>query len=153
MKSAIWGAGIIMLGTTALMVVNYIGNLGTNNELDYYAVKEVTEAAMVDAVDIAYFRSTGRLRISSERFTNNFTQRLAMVAGRNRDYTIEFRDIVEEPPRVSVNVISEASHNADLMNIRFNNDLNALLLLRLSECADQSGACDGGVKRVQRCDQ
>jgi len=149
MKEAMWGVGIIMLGMTSLIVVNYIGNLGTNNELDYYALREVTEAAMIDAVDLEYFRVTGRLRISSNRFVDNFSKRLTMIAGANRRYEIQFVDIVEEPPKVSVRLLSEASQRIGVIdNVVFNNDIDALLLLRLAPCLDDSGECVGGYKRI-----
>jgi len=151
MKEAMWGVGIIMLGMTSVVVVNYIGNLGTNNELDYYALKEVTEAAMFDAVDFGYYRSSGRLRISSARFVDNFSKRLAMVSGSNRVYEIQFVDIVEEPPKVSVRLISEASQQIGIIeNVRFNNDINALLLMRYAPCLDPAGdgSCEGGFKMI-----
>ena len=149
MKEAMWGIGIIMMGMTSVVVVNYIGNLGTNNELDYYALREVTEAAMFDAVDLSYYRSTGRLRISSNRFVDNFSKRLTMLAGSNRRYEIQFVDIVEEPPKVSVRLISEASQRIGIIeNVRFNNDIDALLLMRMAPCADDSGACEGGFKTI-----
>ena len=35
---------------------------------DYYLLKEVTEAAMIDAIDLVYYRQTGDLKIIKEKY-------------------------------------------------------------------------------------
>ena len=51
--------GIIILGVLTLACVNLIQNYQSGNELDYYLLKETTEAAMIDGVDWGYYRTSG----------------------------------------------------------------------------------------------
>ena len=55
--------GVLILALFTFGVVNLVQNYQTGNELDYYLLKETTEAAMTDAVDIGYYRLSGLLRI------------------------------------------------------------------------------------------
>ena len=120
------GAGLIGLGILMLFQ-----NLTTQNEQDYYLLKETTEAAMLDAVDVAYYRATGELKIVEEKFIENFTRRFAEVASLNSSgYTLEFYDIIEVPPKVSVKIKSgtdEYTFNGDAASFDIVNQLDAIL--------------------------
>ena len=72
MKYAFVSAGIIAFGLIGLTLLFLFGALTVNNEQDYYNLKEVTEAAMVESIDIAYYRKTGELKMSQEKFVENF---------------------------------------------------------------------------------
>ena len=50
---------VVILGLVGFMVLLLFQNLTTSNEQDYYELKEVASAAMIDSVDIAYYRRTG----------------------------------------------------------------------------------------------
>lgn len=52
MNKGMLTVGIIMLSLMALLLINVISNYSTGGELDYYLVKETTEAAMEDAIDL-----------------------------------------------------------------------------------------------------
>ena len=54
--------GIVFLAVLALLLINVLNNYATGGELDYYLVKETTEAAMYDAFDYASYRKTGEIR-------------------------------------------------------------------------------------------
>ena len=56
MNKAMLLVGIIMLAMFTFGVINIASSYQTGNELDYYLLKETTEAAMIDAVDIGYYR-------------------------------------------------------------------------------------------------
>ena len=95
----------MILGIIGVSIILLFQQLTTTNENDYYLLKEITEAAMVDSIDISYYRETGELKIVREKFVENFTRRFAestLIIGSK--YTIKFFDIMEEPPKVSVRI-------------------------------------------------
>lgn len=52
----------------------------------------------------------GELKISEQKFVENFTKRFAAsVNGNVDDYTIEFYDIIESPPKASIRIMSRNS--------------------------------------------
>ena len=114
--------GIIILGILTLAVVNIVSNYQTGNELDYYLLEETTEAAMLDAVDIAYYRtSNGILRMDREKFLESFVRRFAENVNAERNYKIRVIDLNETPPKVSVQVGSNtvatfAGDDFDIVN-------------------------------------
>ena len=57
MKAAMWGVGLFVLGLLGLVLVNLFGNITVTNQLNYTTMKNSVEAAMYDALDIAYYRS------------------------------------------------------------------------------------------------
>lgn len=109
MKESFWGYLIIILGIFTLSVILLFNDVTNTNDQNYYLVKEVTEAAMIDAVDIAYYRQTGELAINKEKFVENFIRRYAESAGINKTYEIEIFDVVEKPPKVSLRVSSKTN--------------------------------------------
>ena len=106
MNKGILTVGIIFLSLLALLLVNVLSSYSTGGELDYYLVKETTDAAMEDAIDYVYLRTCGLYRIDKEKFVENFVYRFADSVDATRDYTISFYDINEVPPKVSVKVDS-----------------------------------------------
>ncbi|MBP5678215.1 MAG: hypothetical protein J6X28_00105, partial [Bacilli bacterium] len=55
--------GIILLALLDLNLLNVLNNYSTGSELDYYLLKETTDAAMVDALDEFYYKKCGLYRI------------------------------------------------------------------------------------------
>ena len=103
MKYAFVSAGIIAFGLIGLTLLFLFGALTVNNEQDYYLLREVTKAAMLESVDLAYYRDTGEVKIVQEKFVENFTRRFAeSVNFTSEGYTIRFYDIIESPPKVSI---------------------------------------------------
>ncbi len=106
MNKGMLTVGIILLALIALLLINVISNYSTGSELDYYLVKETTDAAMEDALDIGYYRLNGLIRIDKEKFVESFLRRFADSVDNTRGYTVSFYDINEVPPKVSVKVDS-----------------------------------------------
>lgn len=106
MKETYWGYWLIMLGVFVVVIMMLISNVTTQNTEDYYLVKEVTEAAMVDAINYGYYRKYGELKIDREKFMESFIRRFAENVSFNT-YEISFYDIYEAPPKVSVKVSSK----------------------------------------------
>jgi len=104
MKETLWGYWIVVLGLFVIVVMMILQNYTTSNQQDYYLLKEVTDAAMHDSVDLAHFRGYGELRIIKEQFVENFLRRFSETVNINRTYEISFYDIYEAPPKVSVSV-------------------------------------------------
>lgn len=104
MSKAFWLVMMIMICAGALMVINLVQSYTTEKEADYYLLKDTTEAAMVDAIDFAYLRVSGDIKINKEIFIESFTRRFATSVDSSNDYIIEFYSINELPPKVSVKV-------------------------------------------------
>ena len=106
MNKGMLTVGIILLSVIALLLINVLTNYSTGSELDYYLVKETTNAAMEDAIDTYYLRTCGVYRLDKEKFVESFLYRFADSVDTTRDYKIGFYDINEVPPKVSVKVDS-----------------------------------------------
>lgn len=127
MNKGMLTVGIILLSLMALLLISVISNYSTGGELDYYLVKETTEAAMEDAVDLEYYRLNSLIRIDKEKFIESFLRRFADSVDSTRSYTVSFYDINEVPPKVSVKVDSHTvlSFSGEAANI--STSLDAIL--------------------------
>ena len=97
--------GIIILGVLTLACVNLIQNYQSGNELDYYLLKETTEAAMIDGVDWGYYRTSGGIiRVDREKFLESFIRRFADSVSASSTYRIKIIDFNETPPKASIQV-------------------------------------------------
>ena len=134
MNKAMVIVGIIILGIFALMVINITQQFQQGNELDYYLLEETTEAAMLDAVDIAYYRySGGTIRMDREKFTESFIRRFAASIKPTRNYRIRIIDLNEIPPKVSVKVDSSTIATFRAEDIGITNRINAILETKYNE--------------------
>ena len=55
LKESMWGYWLVMLGIIIITVMILFQNYTTTNQQDYYLIKEITYAAMNDAVDFGYY--------------------------------------------------------------------------------------------------
>ncbi len=108
MKSAYWGYWLVILGVFIVVVMLLVQNLTTGNTQSYTLIKEISEAAMVESVDYAYYSSYGELKINKETFMLAFARRLSEATNNSTDYKIEFYEIYEAPPKISVKVSSKS---------------------------------------------
>jgi hypothetical protein len=106
MKESYWGYWLIVLGVFVVVIMLLIQNVTSNNTLDSYTVKQIAESSMVDAVDYAYYREYGELKINREKFIESFLRRFAEVANVTTKYKVLFTGIYEAPPKVSVEITS-----------------------------------------------
>lgn len=97
---------VIGLGIFGLALIFLFQDITISNEDDYYLLKEITEAAMYDSIDYVYYRtSMGKVKINQEKFVEVFTRRFAESSTLSaKGYVIEFVDIMEEPPKVTVRI-------------------------------------------------
>lgn len=130
MKESLWGYWIVVLGLFILVVMMLLQNYTTTNEQDYYLLKEVTDAALNESVDLAHYRQYGELRIVKEKFVENFLRRFSETVNINKTYKIDFYDIYEAPPKVSVKVTTSTDSFAvmgDVDSIGVVNRIDAVL--------------------------
>ena len=106
MKESYWGYWLIVLGVFVVIIMLLIRNVTSNNTEDSYTVRQINEAAMVAAVDFAYYRDFGELKINKEKFMEVFLRMFAESASNATEYDILFTGIYEAPPKVSVEITS-----------------------------------------------
>lgn len=105
MKWSMASVGMMVLGIIGVMVIVLFQQLTTSSENDYYLLKEITEASMIESIDLKYYRETGDLKIIKEKFVENFTRRYSestLFIGTK--YTISFFDIIEVPPKATITI-------------------------------------------------
>ena len=109
MKNAFWGYWLILLGIFVVVIMLLVQNLTTSSTQDYYLIKEITEAAMIDAVDYSYYRTFGEIKINKEKFYESFLRRFSENASTSTVYTVSFYGVYEAPPKVSVEIKSRSN--------------------------------------------
>lgn len=118
-----------MLGVVSIAFIYFFQTLTNTDEQNYILLKEITEAAMYDAVDLAEYRTTGTVRINREKFVENFLRRFAESASLANNYQIRIYDVNETPPKVSLEVRSVVTSNVtnEVMDFDVVNRLDAIL--------------------------
>ena len=109
MKWSFAGVGLIMIGLFGIIIIMLFNEITVSNEQDYYTLKDAAEAAMIESIDVTYYRLTGEIKMVQEKFVENFVRRFAESVSLNNTYTVEFYDIYEAPPKVSVRVSSDTN--------------------------------------------
>ncbi len=104
MKESVWAWWFIVLGLIIIGVVILVTDMTTTSEQNYHMIKEISEASMMEAVDYAYYRKYGDLRINHEKFMENFIRRYSDVVTINKTSTISFYNSYESPPKITVEV-------------------------------------------------
>ncbi len=127
MNKGMLTVGIIILALIGFLLINMISNYSTGSELDYYLVKETTEAAIEDAIDIKYYRDNGAIRLDKDKFVENFLRRFADSVDNTRSYRIAFYDINEVPPKVSVKVDSSTVLSFNSENLEMTTSYDAIV--------------------------
>ena len=111
MKESFWGYLVILMGVISIAFIFFFQRVTNTDEHNYHLLKEVTEAAMFDSVNIGEYRATGAIRIDREKFVENFIRRFAQSASLARTYEIKIYDVNETPPKVSIEVKSTEAGN------------------------------------------
>ena len=124
MKATYWTYWLILLGIFIIGVMMLVSSVTSGTTQDYYMLKEVTQSAMVDALDYSYYRLYGDIKINEDKFLENFIRRYAESTTISKKFNIEFYDIYELPKvsvkisssSNSVNVDNTANNSFDLVN-------------------------------------
>ena len=104
MKESYWGYWLILLGIFIVVVMMLSNDATTTNTEDYYQLKEVANSALYDAIDYSYYSQTRQIRILKEVFVENFLRRFAETVNITDTYTVQFYDLYESPPKVSIKI-------------------------------------------------
>ena len=118
MKYSYMGFGMLFFGMLGLVIIVMYESITINNESEYYVLKEAMQAAMYESVDRGYYAGhyheikdsngnvickKGDVKIVEQKFVENFTRRFAAsINGDVNNYTLEFYDIIEKPPKATV---------------------------------------------------
>ena len=106
MKWSFASLGVIVMGLFGLLIIILFNEITVSNEQDYYNLKDATEAAMYESVDISYYRLTGDIKISQEKFVENFTRRFTETSTFGQgNYGVIFYELRELPAKVSLRVV------------------------------------------------
>ena len=104
MRESFWGVMIVVLGIISMFLVYFFQNITNTGDHNYEILKETTEAAMYDSLDLAAYRYDGTVRIDIELFVESFFRRFAQNATLQHQYHVIIYDVHEEPPKVSIKV-------------------------------------------------
>lgn len=129
MKESFWGVAVVAIGIVSIFFIYFFQSITNTDEHNYHLLKEATEAAMYDALDLATYRAEGIVRIDTEKFVENFLRRFAESATLSRTYKVEIFDVNETPPKVSLRVSSSESTaiTGEIMDFNISNQINAIL--------------------------
>jgi len=116
MKESFWMLLFVVLGLIGLSLLVTVEDIAGTNDHDYYLLKEATEGAMIDAVDIYLYRTQGVVAIKEEKFVENLVRRFADSATSNKSYTLEVLEVNEAPPKVSVRVRTSTGYTIFMSN-------------------------------------
>lgn len=104
MRESMWGIFVVGVGVALILLIYFFQGVTNTDEHNYYILKETTEAAMLDAVDMLDYRVNNTISINREKFVESFVRRFAENADLSNTYTIEIYDVNETPPKVSLRV-------------------------------------------------
>ncbi|MDD3452951.1 MAG: DUF5411 family protein [Bacilli bacterium] len=129
MKESFWGIFVVMLGIVSIVFIYFFQTVTNTDEQNYLLLKEITEAAMLDAVDLASYKKTGTVRIDREKFVENFLRRFAESVTLGNTYVIKIYDVNESPPKVSLQISTKLQSNvtSQIMDFNITNRLDAIL--------------------------
>lgn len=116
MQESFWGSFVVGLGITVIVFIYVFQSITNTSEHNYNLLKETTEAAMIDAVDLAAYRESQVIRIDREKFVENFVRRFAENASLSRTYVVKVFDVNETPPKVSLEISTVEKANVDTGN-------------------------------------
>lgn len=131
MKESFWGAAVVGVGLFSIFFIYFFQSITSTDEHNYHLLKETTEAAMIDSIDLAYYRQTEKVRIDREKFVENFLRRFAENATLSRTYKVDIYDVNEEPAKVSLKVSSSESTgiSGEMLEFNISNEIHAILEL------------------------
>lgn len=132
MKESFWGVMILLLGVVSIFLIYFFQNVTNTSEHNYELLKETTEAAMYDSLDLAAYRKSGVIKIDTERFLESFIRRFAQNASLSHTYHIDIYDVNEAPPKVSLKLQVGGSETSttltgDKMQFDITNKIDAIL--------------------------
>lgn len=111
MSHSYWGYWLVAFGIAIVGLMISVQGITTTSTEDYYSVKEITEAAMLESVDYGYYRDYNEVKINKEKFMEVYVRMIAETMKSTDTYEVNFYEIYEAPPKVSVEVKSNSGTN------------------------------------------
>ena len=111
MQTSYWGYWLIVMGVAIVGLMITVQGITINTTQDSYAIREMVEASMLESVDYGYYRDYNEIKINKEKFMEVFIRMTAEVMGMNDTYEVNFYDIYEAPPKVSVEIKTNSGTN------------------------------------------
>lgn len=111
MQSSYWGYWLVLMGVAIVGLMISVNGLTTTSTQDHYAVQEIVEASMLESIDYGYYRDYNEVKMNKEKFMEVFTRMLAESMTSTDTYEINFYEMYEAPPKVSVEVKSHSGTN------------------------------------------
>lgn len=135
MKETYWLVLILILGIICIAFINFFQTYTNTDEQNYMLLKEVTEAAMYDSIDMTAYKLHEQVVINREKFVENFVRRFSESVTLGNTYVIEIYDINETPPKVSLKVSTKLRSNvtavsfgkSEIIDFDIENRLDAIL--------------------------
>ena len=127
MKETFWTYLFIVLGLLTVAIMILVQNLTSTSEENYYLTKEVMEASMIDSIDYGLYRKTGDIRMIESKFVENFTRRFAESINDSKEYTLDFYEIYENPPKATVVVKTETGSQTITSDSTVNFDIRTVM--------------------------
>lgn len=138
MNESFWGTFIISAGVIIIGLIFFMQKVTNSEEEISILIKETTEAAMMDAFDYdAYYSEDENgekvVRINREVFVESFVRRFSQNASLANTYVVEFYDVNEYPPKVSIRV--KTKHGSVIANQEVKFDISDKIdaILELSD--------------------
>lgn len=134
MHESFWGTFIISAGVIIIALIFFMQKVTNSDQQLNTLLKETTNAAMWDAFDYEKYSETNGdvVRINREAFVESFVRRFSQNASLASTYVIEFYDINEYPPKVSIRI--KTKETGVIMNEEYsfniNNQIDAILETR-----------------------
>lgn len=111
MQSSYWGYWLVLMGVAIVGLMISVNGLTTTSTQDHYATREIVEASMLESVDYGYYRDYNEVKMNKEKFMEVFTRMMAENMSSTDTYEINFYEMYEAPPKVSVEVKSHSGTN------------------------------------------
>ena len=135
MKETYWLVLILILGIICIAFINFFQTYTNTDEQNYMLLKEVTEAAMYDSIDMTAYKLHEQVVINREKFVENFVRRFSESVTLGNTYVIEIYDVNETPPKVSLKVSTKLRSNvtavsfskSEIIDFDIENRLDAIL--------------------------
>ena len=127
MKETFWSYLFIVLGLLTIAIMILVQNLTSTSEENYYLTKEVMEASMIDSIDYGLYRKTGEIRMIESKFVENFTRRFAESINDSKEYTLDFYEIYENPPKATVVIKTETGSQTITSDSTVNFDIRTVM--------------------------
>jgi hypothetical protein len=116
MRESFWGIMIVVMGITSMFLVYFFQSITNTSDHNYELLKETTQAAMFDSLDLAAYRYDGTVRIDRELFVESFLRRFAQDATLQHQYHVTIYDVYENPPKVSIKITTMGSETSTTIN-------------------------------------